>query len=162
MLDLYLPETDYNNVELLICRSCVGPLASYLKFVTVCATTEEKITKYCEQIDTNGQDLVELNHVRLFYNENEGYRKRTLSGNIGSNSQPTDEQAQLGDLLRRYVFPIFQSLIYHGRKRFCVRPVRPQFGRDRVRADGLQIMCEIIGKLLKICSNMCDNRGKNN
>ncbi|KAJ8976292.1 hypothetical protein NQ317_001931 [Molorchus minor] len=60
---------DYNIVELLICRYCVGSLVNYLKFETVCATTEETITKYCGQIDTNDQDPVELNG--MFCNENE-------------------------------------------------------------------------------------------
>ncbi|KAJ8968211.1 hypothetical protein NQ317_017731 [Molorchus minor] len=74
MLDLYLPEIDYNIVEALVCSSCVGSLVSYLKLATVCAATEEKITKYCGQIDTNGsgQDLVDLN--RMFCKENENER----------------------------------------------------------------------------------------
>ncbi|KAJ8976283.1 hypothetical protein NQ317_001922 [Molorchus minor] len=88
MSDLYLPGTGYNNVELLICRSCVGPLVSYLKFAAICASTEEKITKYCGQIDTNSQD-VKLNHVRMYKdNENEReilLKKRTLSGNTENN-----------------------------------------------------------------------------
>ncbi|KAJ8975185.1 hypothetical protein NQ317_001834 [Molorchus minor] len=65
-LDLYLPETDYNTAELMICRTCVRPFASYSKFATVCATTEEYITNNCEQINTNSQDLVEdYNTVEL-------------------------------------------------------------------------------------------------
>ncbi|KAJ8975178.1 hypothetical protein NQ317_001827, partial [Molorchus minor] len=50
---------DYNTAELMICRPCVGLFASYSKFATVCATTEEYITDNCEQINTNSQDLVE-------------------------------------------------------------------------------------------------------
>ncbi|KAJ8975187.1 hypothetical protein NQ317_001836 [Molorchus minor] len=59
MLDLYFPEKDYNIAELMICRTCVRPFASYSKFATVCATTEEYITNNCKQINTNSQDLVE-------------------------------------------------------------------------------------------------------
>ncbi|KAJ8975179.1 hypothetical protein NQ317_001828 [Molorchus minor] len=67
-----------------------GPLARYLQFATVCATTEEKITKYREQIESNGQDLVELNRARKFCYDNEILRKRTLSGNIESNCRPIE------------------------------------------------------------------------
>ncbi|KAJ8976289.1 hypothetical protein NQ317_001928 [Molorchus minor] len=74
---------DYNIVEPLICRSCVGSLVNYLKFVTVCATTEETITKHCGQIDTNDQDLVESNG--MFCNENECEMKL----NIETNYRPT-------------------------------------------------------------------------
>ncbi|KAJ8952839.1 hypothetical protein NQ317_015946 [Molorchus minor] len=72
---------DYNIAEL-ICRSCVGPLTSYLKFATVCVTTEEKIIKYCEQIDANGQGLVELNCVRMFCNEKHPKRKTYLNTEV--------------------------------------------------------------------------------
>ncbi|KAJ8975190.1 hypothetical protein NQ317_001840 [Molorchus minor] len=51
-----------NNEDYNICRADLqilcGPLTSYLKFATVCVTTEEKIIQYCEQIDANGQGLV--------------------------------------------------------------------------------------------------------
>ncbi|KAJ8976275.1 hypothetical protein NQ317_001914 [Molorchus minor] len=83
MLDFYLPEIDYNIVELLVCRSCVRSLVNYLKFVTVCATTEETIIKYCGQIDINDQDPVELNG--MFRNENESEIKL----NIETNYRPT-------------------------------------------------------------------------
>ncbi|KAJ8976272.1 hypothetical protein NQ317_001911 [Molorchus minor] len=88
MLDLYLPEIDYNIVELLVCRSCVGSLVSYLKFATVCATTEETITENHERIHTNSQDLVALNRMFCKENKNECeiLRKRTL--NIRSNDRP--------------------------------------------------------------------------
>ncbi|KAJ8976285.1 hypothetical protein NQ317_001924 [Molorchus minor] len=72
--------------EMVVCKSCVGSLASFFKFVAVCATTEEEISKYCRKIDTNGQDLVELNHIRMFRNENERkyLKKRTLSRKVGN------------------------------------------------------------------------------
>ncbi|KAJ8968235.1 hypothetical protein NQ317_011351 [Molorchus minor] len=73
MLDLYLPETDCNIVGLMVCRSCVKSLAIYLKFATVSATTEAYIAKYCGQINTNGQHLVELNRVRINYQPTENH-----------------------------------------------------------------------------------------
>ncbi|KAJ8976286.1 hypothetical protein NQ317_001925 [Molorchus minor] len=87
---------DYNIVELMVCRSCVRPFAGYLKFAKVCVTTEEKITKYREQIDTNGQYLVELNHVQMFCNENETLGKRTLSGTTGSIFRLTNDTEVFG------------------------------------------------------------------
>ncbi|KAJ8976273.1 hypothetical protein NQ317_001912 [Molorchus minor] len=80
MLDLYLPEIDYNILELLVCRPCVRSLVSYLKFATVCATTEETITKNYGRIHTNSQDLVALNRMFCKKNKDECgiLRKRTL------------------------------------------------------------------------------------
>ncbi|KAJ8976284.1 hypothetical protein NQ317_001923 [Molorchus minor] len=88
---------DHDIVELMACKSCMGSLARYLRFATVCATTEEKITKYCRQIDTNGQDPLELNQVRMFCNQNESEipRKRTLSGIIGKiGNGPTENDGE--------------------------------------------------------------------
>ncbi|KAJ8968234.1 hypothetical protein NQ317_011350 [Molorchus minor] len=75
--------TEHKIAELMVCRACLGSLAGYLKFATICVTTEDKITKYCKQIDTIGQDLVELNHVRTFCNDNKSdiLKKLTLSEN---------------------------------------------------------------------------------
>ncbi|KAJ8963560.1 hypothetical protein NQ317_000666 [Molorchus minor] len=70
MLDLYLPEMDYNIVELMVCRSCVTSLVSYLTFAWACVTTEEKIKYYWQQ-NSNGRELVDLNHVQIFCKENE-------------------------------------------------------------------------------------------
>ncbi|KAJ8951971.1 hypothetical protein NQ317_006436 [Molorchus minor] len=83
-----MSELDYNIVELLVCRPCVGSLVSFLKFATVCATTEETITKNYRRIHSNSQDLVELNRMFCKENKNECgiLRKRTL--NIGSNDRP--------------------------------------------------------------------------
>ncbi|KAJ8968236.1 hypothetical protein NQ317_011352 [Molorchus minor] len=82
----HYPPTENNEYYSNVCRSCVGQLPIYLNFATVCETTEEEITKYCRQIDTNGHDLVELNHVRMFCNKNEIFLKNK-SGNIGINCQ---------------------------------------------------------------------------
>ncbi|KAJ8973324.1 hypothetical protein NQ317_017339 [Molorchus minor] len=60
---------DYNNVELMTCRSCVTSLVSYLKFEKVCAKTEEKI-KYWQD-NRNSTERVKLNSVRIFCEENE-------------------------------------------------------------------------------------------
>ncbi|KAJ8983726.1 hypothetical protein NQ317_009162 [Molorchus minor] len=89
---------DFNIVELMVCRSCVGSLVGYLTFATACATTEKKITKYCLRENFNGKELVDLNHVRMICkateNECEIFGKETLSGNINDVEMYTCETCQ--------------------------------------------------------------------
>ncbi|KAJ8968238.1 hypothetical protein NQ317_011354 [Molorchus minor] len=89
---------DHDIAQLMVCKSCVGQLPIYLKFTTVCETTEETITKYCGQMDTNGQDLLELNRVWMFCNQNESemLRETTLFGMIGSSYRPTESDEVFG------------------------------------------------------------------
>ncbi|KAJ8952235.1 hypothetical protein NQ317_005362 [Molorchus minor] len=67
MLDRYLSEIDYNIAAMMACGPCATYLVSYSNFMTVCATTEEKIEYWQE----NNKGRVELNHVRIFHKEND-------------------------------------------------------------------------------------------
>ncbi|KAJ8968237.1 hypothetical protein NQ317_011353 [Molorchus minor] len=121
-------------------------LAIYLKFARVCASTEEYITKYCGQISTNRQDLVDLNHVRMYKqneNEREILRKMNSPGIIGSLYPPTEnnEVESKNRIIGAASFlHLFSELQHCG-------------------ANGLQILCEIIVDLFKICESLCVNRG---
>ncbi|KAJ8968231.1 hypothetical protein NQ317_011347 [Molorchus minor] len=102
MLDLYLPEIEeYSSVittssSCWFCRPCVGSLVSYLKFATVCATTEETISKNYGRIHTNSQDLVALNRMFSKENKNECEILRIRTLNIGSNDQPIKNNKVFG------------------------------------------------------------------
>ncbi|KAJ8973239.1 hypothetical protein NQ317_004149 [Molorchus minor] len=97
MLDHYLPEIDYNIVKLLVCRPCVGSLVSYLKFATVCATTEETIGKIlADTYQQSRSSGVKPDVSKKNRNECEILRKRTLV--IGSNDRPIKNNKKFFDI----------------------------------------------------------------